>query len=212
MSNLSLSSEGDALRLSGQFHVALILHTTAAWTPHASKINQINASPGRARTRMTTYEHLCISSSLGSDGLSAKHTQAAAALALIFHRRYLSVRLCPSKAASSSSSSTHLFSRLWLQCPRSPFTWPHAHTSPLPLAWLIRTQSRKLWHFLLQNITKYCALSSKIYNLTPLFFLRPLISLAGSIRPAPSSCAPSMRAIRATLSCWSGGAAGLRAN
>lgn len=50
---------------------ALILHATAGWTPHTWKINQINASRGRARTRMTTYEHLCISSCLGSDRLSA---------------------------------------------------------------------------------------------------------------------------------------------
>lgn len=133
--------------------------------------------------------------------------------ALISHRRYLSVHLCPSKAASSfpfhSSSSVHLSSLFWLVGSISSFTLhlTARPTHPLPSLWLSLThlvsqhqllsfQSEELRHVVLQGPEYYKILHSKLKNLrSALPFFRPLISLYGSIWPAPPRalhpCVPS---------------------
>lgn len=176
---------------------------------------------------MTTYEHLCISSCLGSDRLSANtRGRTPGDPGVAGAGRYLSVRLCPSKAASSLSP-TPLPPFICLpssdssvQFPRSPFAWspvlsllPPLPSPSLPFPWLSLTHLVATPAFVFSKwkivtccfartriLQKHCARSSKIYNLPAFFSPRPLISLAG-----PSSCAPSMRATRATLSWRSAG-------
>lgn len=154
-----------------------------------SKINQINASPGRARA----WRHMNICAShpvwdpIGSVRTHADRPQWSWRCGA---GRYLSVRLCPSKATSSlSSTPLPLFiclpsSDSSVQFPRSPFAWSHALPLPSPpcgSASLISSRDTSFCLFKVencdmlfckdQNITKYCALSSKIYNLPPFFFL-----------------------------------------
>lgn len=210
---------------------ALILHATAGWTLHTWKINQINASRGHARA--WRHMNICASHPVWDPiGSVQAHTDGprwswCRGPALISHRRYLSVRLCPSKAASSFSS-TPLPPFICLpssdssvQFPHTPFTWPHALPIPSPpcgSASLISSRSTSFCHFKVENCDilflqgpeYYKILRSKLKNpLSALPFFRPLISLYGSIWSAPPRalhpCVPSGPLYHA-------GALGLRAN
>lgn len=130
--------------------------------------------------------------------------------------RYLSVRLCPSQAASSLSPAPH---PPFICLPPSDYRSP-IHPSPdrtpnlsalfnlfSQQQQLFSLQSATLWHFVKQSMTKYWAEKSTICCLFSPFNLSCWNYLVRS-----PSCATFMRAIRATLSCWSARASGLRDN
>lgn len=174
------------------------------------------------------HEHLCISSCLGSDQLSAStHRRTPVILVSRAGSHFpppLSLR--PSLSFKSSfvvlfhsSSSIHLSSLFWLVASISSFTLhlTARPTHPLPSLWLSLThllsqhqllsfQSEELRHVVLQGPEYYKILHSKLKNLqSALPFFRPLISLYGSIWPAPPRALHPCVPVRATLSCRSAG-------